>query len=249
MYSQYRVWARLLVPPYLLFDMPQPLIGITTDYVETPRPVAQSAIAYAQSVRAAGGIPVLLPPITELAAEHAAVCDGFVFTGGGDVLMERFGETTHKEAKTVHPKRQKYELSLLDELRNRTKPVLGICLGMQYMSLHAGAKFNQHLPETHATASIHRGQEHEIIPSEGGSGKRLLPTLLRGNSASNHHQAVREAGPLEVLAMSPDGVIEAVADPKHPFYVGVQWHPERTSDPNLGLGIFKSLLAAIRGGA
>ena len=69
-----------------------------------------------------------------------------------------------------------------------------------------------------------------------------------GYAHSSHHQAVTNSGGLEVLALSPDGVIEAVADPVRPFYVGVQWHPERTANSHLGAGIFNALVAAIRAG-
>ena len=243
-------YGQVLATPTLatyLLSMSRPLIGITTDYIESPRPASQCAMAYANAVREAGGTPVLLPPIPELAAEHASICRGFVFTGGGDVRMERFGEPTHKEAKPVHPLRQEYELALLDALKPRSTPVLGICLGMQFMSLHAGAKFNQHLPDTHTTSDIHRGNDHKIIVQLSDWTRKTLPTLLNGSSNSNHHQAVATAGSLQVLALSPDGVIEAVADPLRPFYVGVQWHPERTADRNLGIGIFQSLIAAVRG--
>ena len=81
----------LTLPDYLL-GMSLPLIGITTDLVESPRPAAQCAMAYARCVSEAGGLPVLLPPIVELATAHAEMCEGFVFTGGGDVWMEKFGE-------------------------------------------------------------------------------------------------------------------------------------------------------------
>ena len=229
--------------------MSLPLIGITTDLVESPRPAAQCAMAYARCVSEAGGLPVLLPPIVELATAHAEMCEGFVFTGGGDVWMEKFGEAMHKEAKPVHPVRQEYELALLDALKLNRRPVLGICLGMQFMCLHAGGELIQHLADTHETADVHRGQVHEILPRTTSWTQKLLPTLVPGASNSNHHQAIKNAGTMQVIAVATDGVIEAAADSAHPFYVGVQWHPERTADLNLGIGIFKSLLAAVRAGA
>ena len=44
-----------------------------------------------------------------------------------------------------------------------------------------------------------------------------------------HHQAVQDPGRLRVVAKAPDGVIEAIDDPDRPFYLGVQWHPERAT--------------------
>jgi putative glutamine amidotransferase len=63
---------------------------------------------------------------------------------------------------------------------------------------------------------------------------------------SHHRQAVRDAGSMRVLAHSPDGVIEAIERPGARFQVGVQWHPERTEDPALGLGLFEALVQAAR---
>jgi putative glutamine amidotransferase len=226
--------------------MAPPIIGITTDIVDPGqgKPLkADCSLAYARDVAASGCVPVLLPPILELVPEHVRICQGFIFTGGDDPRMEPFGAATHPAAKPVHPDRQAYETRLLDLLaqdRPRT-PVLGVCLGMQMMALHAGGGLNQHLPDTLATASVHRGL-HEIR-CESRDEPRFR--LVDGPVWSNHHQAVDRPGRLTVLARSPDGVIEAVADPGRPFYVGVQWHPERTPEPALGIAIFNYLAAAV----
>jgi putative glutamine amidotransferase len=46
------------------------------------------------------------------------------------------------------------------------------------------------------------------------------------------------------VARAADGVIEAVRNEGRPFYLGVQWHPERTGDERLGAGLFRELVAA-----
>jgi putative glutamine amidotransferase len=44
---------------------------------------------------------------------------------------------------------------------------------------------------------------------------------------SFHHQAVERLGEgLRATAWAPDGVIEAVEDPRAEFLIGVQWHLE-----------------------
>jgi putative glutamine amidotransferase len=195
------------------------------------------------AVAAAGGLPVLLPPIAELAAEHARRCDAVVFTGGDDPRTEPFGRPTHPKATPVRPERQMYESALLEILRERQPrtPVLGVCLGMQMMALHAGGVLNQHMPDTMKDAARHWDASHAIVPGEGE------PLIRGGMARSKHRQAVEDPGSLKVIARADDGVIEAVRDLSRPFYVGVQWHPERTEDAGLGAALFKALVAAARG--
>jgi putative glutamine amidotransferase len=228
-----------------------PLVGITMDVVE-PRgakgPRAECALAYAAAVVAAGGTPVLLPPIPDQAVEHVRMCDAFVLTGGDDPRTEPFGEPTHPKAKPLHPQRQAYEVRLLGVLRDRNpeRPVLGVCLGMQLMALHAGGRLDQHLPESLATHAWHWEAEHRVAPATGPKRGPLSDLVSPGTVASKHKQAVRDPGALLALAHSDDGVVEAVADPHRPFYLGVQWHPERTPDPALGLNLFRRLVDATR---
>jgi putative glutamine amidotransferase len=190
-------------------------------------------------------------------------CDGFVLTGGDDPRTEPFGEPTHPQACLIHPLRQEYETELLRALLIAGKPVLGICLGMQMMALVAGGRINQHMPDSVSTARDHRAEDaqrtgrdamHAIVPDLGAPAcpaTRLLSAATGGSGpphvASRHHQAVSDPGSLRVIARAHDGVIEAVTDPSRPYYIGVQWHPERTEHPALGLDLFRALVQAASG--
>jgi putative glutamine amidotransferase len=222
-----------------------PIVGITTDLVEASggRLKADCGLAYAQRIAEAGGIPLLLPPIVDLIPQQVALCSALVLTGGDDPRMEEFGQSTHPAAKPMHPQRQRYELALLRHLAAAApeKPVLGICLGMQLMGLTAGGSLNQHLPDTHTTAADHRGT-HDIVPVVTFPQVDLAP----GPALSHHHQALADSGSCLILARSHDGVIEAIAEPRRRFCIGVQWHPERTDNPALGAALFEQLLAAAR---
>lgn len=222
----------------------RPIVGITSNL---DRDSATVSLNYISAVERAGGAPMLLVSVGDRPAEaaraHAQTCDAFVLTGGADIAMEGYGEATHPAARTVRPERQRYEEALLAELaaHHPHKPVLGICLGMQLMSLHAGGRLNQHLPDDTPTAQQHAGNHrHAIRPEEG------QPVLSAGTVTSSHHQAVRDPGSLKVLARADDGVIEAVADLERRFYVGVQWHPERTECDPLGQDLFRKLIAAAK---
>jgi putative glutamine amidotransferase len=212
--------------------MARPLIGVTCDLDERGYTVRPD---YAGLIREAGGIPVLLPCEPSCAAEYVRRCDGLVLSGGDDPIMEHWDVPTHPQAKPIHPQRQAFELALLEAIDGSGgRPVLGICLGMQLMALHLGGGLDQFLVETLPTARRHWPRaDHEV----GGA-------LGEGLVHSHHRQAVTDPGSLSIVARAADGVIEAVRDDRRPFYLGVQWHPERTRDDRLGAGLFRELVAA-----
>ena len=205
-----------------------PIIGITADLTENRYRVSD---LYAQAIQKAGGIPVILPPIHGFEAQFIDICDGFVFSGGDDPSMEQWGIATHPNAKPVSKRRQTFEVALLEMLQDYEHiPVLGVCLGMQWMGLVASGNLIQDLEEP--MASHHRTGCHTI------SG-----TLGEGEVHTHHHQAISDSGNLEVIATADDGLIEAVSDPNKSWYVGVQWHPERTENKELGQGLFNTLIS------
>ena len=224
--------------------MPQPIVAITTDIAERHKlPITFGYRSYTQAVREAGGLPVLLPPPEDdhqsVAGACAARFDAFVLTGGDDPRTEPFGVPTHPKAIPLHPDRQAFESALIAALdADTSKPVLGVCLGMQLMALHAGGTLDQYMPETTPTHADHELQHHCVRSSD----QAQLPS---GTVWSRHKQAVTDAGALRVLARAHDGVIEAVHDPARPFWLGVQWHPERSPDAPLGLDLFRRLVAAV----
>jgi len=210
------------------------LIGITAD-VEGPR--YRLSRSYAQNVARAGGVPLILPCRCECLADYLELCDGFLLSGGDDPNTEQWGVPMHAEARPIDPERQAFELGLLDALANRTaKPVLGVCLGMQLMALHAGGALDQYLPDTLPSAADHWGRK--MHPVSGVLGDGLVH--------SHHRQAIVDPGDLRVVARAPDGVIEAVQSVDRPLYLGVQWHPERTEETALGFNLICRLVEAAK---
>jgi gamma-glutamyl-gamma-aminobutyrate hydrolase PuuD len=66
---------------------------------------------------------------------------------------------------------------------------------------------------------------------------------------SRHHQAMQAVAPrLEVVGRAPDGVVEAVEAPKHPFALAVQWHPENLQAQPAMRALFESFVAEARKG-
>lgn len=223
----------------------KPVIGITMDLVEVPtatgtRLRAECGMAYAACVQAAGGTPFFLPPLVDQVPAQLALIHGLVLTGGGDPRTEPFGEATHPEARLMHEQRQRYETALLAAINQRPEfAVLGICLGMQMLALASGGSLEQHLPDRlGAGAERHRASTHPITLDARAADAIGLGGPATGDVTSFHHQAVRSPGRLRVIATDGDGTIEAVMDPSCDYRVGVQWHPERTSDRSLGQAIF-----------
>jgi putative glutamine amidotransferase len=220
----------------------RPLIAISPDLLDrNGQETIRCTSAYSRAVHAAGGIGVVVPPIHETIPDLLARFDGFLFTGGDDPKTESFGVPTHPETTPVHPHRQKFETELLSHLQcNRPQaPVLGVCLGMQMMALVEGGSLDQFMPETTETHAEHWEQSHVV---RAVSGAEFPEGIVR----SKHHQAVAETGAMRTLATAHDGVIEAIDDPSRTYFVGVQWHPERTDDPKMGQQIFDRFVAVCK---
>jgi putative glutamine amidotransferase len=175
--------------------------------------------------------------------------DGVVLAGGDDLDPSLFGEERHLMAKAIDPDRQAFEFALLAEIERRATPVLGVCLGSQVMNVHRGGSLHQFLPDVNREDPIeHRrlddwGARHAVrVEPQSNLAHLLGQTELTCNTS--HKQAVHHPGSgLRVVAWAPDGVIEGTEDPSFPFYIGVQWHPERQNDENVHLRLFEGLVA------
>ncbi len=217
--------------------MQPPRIGITADVASdsTGRIRHQVRDSYIAAVTEAGGIPIILPAIASHRKQQLACVDGIVITGGDDIDTTYLGIEVHPKANLMHPLRQAAEFALLDALQgDPSMPVLGICAGMQLMGVHRGCKLIQHMHDRFEQADRHLDGRLHTVSGEIGSGQ----------VTSIHHQALADGRGFTVAGLSDDGVIEAISDSNRPFYVGVQWHPERTADPSLGLGVIQKLIAA-----
>ena len=216
----------------------RPLIGLSADFVDN---YARLRRTYLDMVEVAGGIPVILPPKAALREEMLDRVDGVIMTGGDDIDVSRFGIALHPKAECMPAERQDAEFALLKALDQRhDKPVLGICLGMQLMGFHRGATLIQHLPDVIPDGERHRNDAIHAVEAERGS------PLRAGLVRSWHHQAITDVKGFDIIARSDDGVVEGIVDPKRRFYLGVQWHPERTEAEETGLSVVRSLVDAAR---
>lgn len=200
---------------------------------------------YVDQVAAAGGVPVLLPPVPGIEAAVSRL-DGLVISGGPDVEPARYGQEPGPRTTVIRPGRDEAELALFLAARQNGTPVLGICRGMQLMNVALGGALIQHLPdavghEGHSPTPGAMGS-HTVTVSPAsclaaivGAGPAVVPT--------HHHQGVDRLGTdLVATAHAEDGTIEAfeLKSAEHPFALGVQWHPEASNEQKL----FRALVAA-----
>jgi len=229
--------------------MHKPLIGIGSDVVQKQgeRDRAFVYTTYIESLKRAGAVPVLIPPQPENAADLADTLDGILLAGGDDCDPAEYGEEKHPSCETMDPRRQKNDLGLAKLAREHGIPTLGICLGVQVMNVAAGGSLIQHITSDidHASEPSDRHRHDVHIDSSTKLGGILGDQELNVNSS--HHQAIgRVADGLRVTAKAPDGIVEGLEDPSHPFYVGVQWHPEDMPGESSASAIFGAFVEAAR---
>ena len=219
--------------------MTPPLIGLTSHPSSAGGSAADQAPAQAAYVRAvadAGGLPLILPlglPSAALRGIYDRL-DGILLSGGGDLQPSTYGVTTSVALVDVDPQRDALELSLARWALEDGKPVLGICRGQQVLNVAAGGTLIPDISSARPEALDHRGAAraphalgHDVqVEADSYLAKLGTPVSLEVNSS--HHQAVdRLARGWRVSAVAPDGIIEAIEAPGHPFALAVQWHPER----------------------
>ena len=234
--------------------MEKPIIGIVSGLSEN-RKYISTGRAHAEAVLASGGTPIYLPviPDKQLIHHYIDLCQGFIFTGGPDIDPIRYGEEQKNFCGSVQPDRDEMELELAAQLLHFTnKAVLGICRGHQVLNVATGGSLYQDLASQYSSDVIaHRQKQDEEYLSHSVSvfPDTLLMKVCKKQSfrvCSLHHQAVKTPGTgMKVCACSSDGVIEGISFEKHPFYLGIQWHPERTwKTDEVSLNIFRGIVQA-----
>jgi anthranilate synthase component 2/putative glutamine amidotransferase len=204
------------------------------------REFAMLHATYVAATERAGGIAVLLPPPgagaeragAERADEVLDRVDALVLTGGADVDPLRYGAAPAAQTSRPRVLRDEWEIALTRAALQRDLPLLAICRGLQVINVALGGTLHQHLPEV----TGHEG--HQPAPGVFGAvdvntepGTRTAElTGPRVRVSCHHHQALARLAPgLQVTGQADDGTVEAVEVPGRAFAVGVQWHPEESS--------------------
>jgi putative glutamine amidotransferase len=215
----------------------QPLIGVTTSELrassagtlrrhgDPPHPEMALGMTYLKAIEAAGGMPVVLPPLGDADALLDRL-DGICLSGGPDLDPDAYGAPhRHVELGPTEPDLDAFELALARAADARGTPLLGICRGAQALNVARGGTLHQHVPG-HRQTQPATATSHSVHVVDGSRLATLVGVRpLRVNSF--HHQAVDVLGRgLQAVAHAADGTIEAIEAPGAPFLLGVQWHVE-----------------------
>lgn len=236
------------------FDVPMimpPRIGLTT-YREPARwgvwdePADLLPAAYADAVRSAGGVALLLPPGPPEQAEPALDgVHGLLLAGGADVDPARYGAPADPHTGAPRTDRDEWELALVRAALTRDLPILAVCRGMQLLNVALGGDLVQHLPDAVGTdlhcPIVGEHGRHAVRLDDGRLGAVLGP---RVDVATYHHQGLGRLGDGLVATgwAVDDDLVEAVERPASTWVVGVQWHPEAYQ----GEALFRAFVAACR---
>ncbi len=236
--------------------MQKPLIGITAGHSKNKfgLPIIHLLRTYVDSTIAAGGVPVIIP--SELSATDWQVLyaklDGIIFSGGADMNPKIFNGEEHPTVNSVDHERDALEIAVVKQVVEDEKPFLAICRGFQVLNVALGGTLYTHIPDQFDNSIQHDSNRdlsrdylaHEVKVDEDTRLAEILgEPILKVNSW--HHQGVKEIPPmLKVTAHSPDGLVEGMEIPDHPYAIAVQWHPEWMPESPAMHNLFKTFIDA-----
>ena len=239
-------WKGRLEGVYGAFPEAQskPVIGITANYDDGKSMLAEG---YYKKVVAAGGVPLLIPPLddTDAIINTLERIDALILSGGGDYNPLFCGEEPSPRLHSINGERDLPELLITRLAYNRQIPMMGICRGIQTLAMALGGTVRQDIGDTEGLIK-HSQDAHRSVPTHSVSvcDDSVLHHIYGSRTLyvnSFHHQAVGEPGDkFRVVARSSDGVVEAMESTEMKSIIGVQWHPECIDD---GLPLFKWLVA------
>lgn len=239
--------------------MRKPIIGINSSRVIKHETAYSHSVIeslgndYVESVIRAGGIPIILPILTdeESIRRQIELLDGVVLSGGIDINPLLYNEEPSSKLGYIFPDKDTFDILIAKIACELNKPILAICRGHQILNVAFGGTLYQDLSDINGCYIKHQQQSkdgavtHTLDIVEGS----ILHSILGDSIVSNtfHHQAIKDLAPgFKATAYSKDNIIEAIEKSGDQFVVGVQFHPEIMTAYNNkdALKIFEAFITA-----
>ena len=233
--------------------MKKPIIGVTPLWDDEKNSIWMLP-DYLDGLREAGAVPVIFSLDMEESdiRQMYAYCDGLLFTGGHDSDPALYGQEMKPTCGDLCLRRDTLESSLFRLGFAGRKPMLGICRGAQLFNILLGGTLYQDLPTEHPSEVPHRMTApydravHPVSVVEGSMLQQITGCSEIGVN-SFHHQGIRELAPAQQAeAFAPDGIVEALSCPDHPFLLAVQWHPEYLQSHPSSRAMFRAFVESCK---
>ena len=241
----------LSAPPRIL-PIALNLVGISSYARAGQRVVAFSVpTGYVDAVRAAGGVPIVLPVGEPEPGKFLEMLHALIVSGGGDIDPKAYGGRAHETVYSVCEERDAFEFALTRAALADTRvPMLCICRGLQVLNVVCGGSLHVHLPDAVGQRIDHRLPERQPtahrVRIDPDSRLAAILGVTECEIVSWHHQAIDRLGEgLRPVAWADDGVVEAVEHVVHPWCIAVQWHPEMQLRDPIQSRLFRALVGTL----
>jgi len=239
--------------------MARPIIGITCSMVyqdekrtgPTTLPFDYLKRAYFEAVENLGGVPVMLPNLTnlEVIQEWFEILNGILLTGGEDIHPSFYGEEVLSDSVEVTNERDFLEMELVKKAQENEIPILGICRGPQVINVVFGGNLYQDLDLRKESTLDHNNSgkpkysnRHLVVLAENS---KLFNIIGKKEIWVNtyHHQIIKNMATdfLATAVTKEDQVIEGI-EHKNSRIIGVQWHPEMMIEDESSQKLLKWLI-------
>ncbi len=204
----------------------RPLIAVTRPHLEKKKDYNFKHFKFFFSLLNARVIRV--SPDQEVNLNH---CDGLLLSGGADIHPSHYGQAERPHFRHMVD-RDAMEIELFHQFKDKNKPIMGVCRGMQMINVCLGGTLYQEISEQFSDTQYPKTYPKKYLyrkPTTIKPASRLFSIIQKDQIMVNsmHHQAVNKLGKgLKVSAMEPKGIIQAIEHETIPHIFGVQWHPE-----------------------
>lgn len=214
----------------------KPIIGIVGRCGFTPSDEVNNIRVpekYRISIIKSGGIPLVIMPPQLVEYQDAAPSQLERLTSEEKEILTRQLEMCDGILMPGGLKRFEYDIFILNYALEHDIPILGICLGMQILTM-IDASGNQILNLEKIDSSInHADYDKSLVHEVRIEHNSKLYKILgkdRFMVNSRHRMMVTNPATFDVYGRSSDGVIELIERHDKKFAMGIQWHPEMMVD-------------------